>query len=310
MLSYNEREERHSVIEDTRIRNDLLRIQRDNALRLENFSRRTTLGARSTAALSYSHLLTFIGTASILRYDTPDPSNTDDRDELTFNAGVRHQWILNQDLSMTITGDVRLFHLVYLSALQSANNNWNRVISFSPSTVATPFKWLRTSNSAEVLANYTAFDYEELSGAVKSYSYRQVSWTDSTIIELTKKVSFEFGGNVRIYERGFLKWRDFKEKPLNSFLEQTFVPRLIYYHNMRMRLGFGMRYFSQVRYRYDGTRKIFERKFSTLGPTASLEWSADGHNWVSIAGWRETQMQDKRVLQTVSNLEVRIYYSF
>ncbi|MBM4161669.1 MAG: hypothetical protein FJ217_11310 [Ignavibacteria bacterium] len=305
-LSYREREERHSVKEERGVAQSVFDKQQRSERRLDNIAKRTTVSAGARLQPSERDQLNFAGSASILRYDTPDTLNTDDRDELLVTIGVEGTHRFNEYLMLTLTGDVTLSHLVYLKALQSANNSWNRIIRFSPAVEYAPEPWFRTVNQAEVLANYTVYDFEGEISSARSFSFRQASWIDSTTVQLSELLQFNFVGGVRVYERGILLWKEFKERPQNYFVERSFWPRLSLVAMRSVRMGIGYRLFSQDRYRYQGAERILERRLETAGPTVVLDWEGEHGKRVAVEGWRETQAQDGRVIRTVPNLSLRV----
>ena len=308
-IAYKEREESHEVIEDTDASLPVLQEQERAAKRLGNISRQTVIRSRHAFDISEKDKLNFVGSASILRYDTPDTLNIDDRDELLLSFGVEGTHTASRHLRVTLTADAALNHLVYLHRLQSANNSWNRVIRFSPKVEYTPVPWLRTVNSAEVLANYTVYDFEDQVAQVRSFSFRQASWSDSTVLQLTPTLGLEFVGTVRVYERGILRWKEFKERPQNYFLERSFWPQLTVRFGERLQTGLGYRYFSQDRYRYVSGERVFERRLETSGPTAFLMWYAPGIHHLSIQGWRESQQEEGRTVRTIPNLFMKIGFA-
>ncbi len=305
-LEYREREELHEVTEDPAAPLDVIQRQQSSASRLGNMSHQTSIRSVQKVNLSERDQLNVFGSASILRYDTPDTLNTDDRDELMMSFGVEATHTASRYLRVTVSADAVLNHLVYLHRLQSANNTWNRIIRFSPKVEYTPAAWLRTVNTAEVLANYTAYDFEDQVAFVKSYSFRQASWSDSTSLTLTPTVDLSFAGTVRIFERGILHWSDFKERPENYFVEQSYWPQILVWVGQRLQVGVGYRFFSQDRYKYVTGSREFERRLQTGGPTAMLNWIAPGFHEFTVQGWRETQQDGGIVVRTVSNLSMKV----
>jgi len=305
-LSYREREERHSVREENGVPLAVFEKQQRSERRLENIAQRTTLSSQARMQLSQNDQLNFSGSATILRYDTPDTLNIDDRDELLISVGLQEVHRFSDELTLTVAGDVTLSHLVYLKALQSANNNWNRIIRFSPSVEYAPEPWFRTANQAEVLANYTVYDFEDQASTTKSFSFRQASWIDSTFVQLSQLLQLSFVGGIRVYERGILVWREFRERPQNYFVEQSYWPRLVFSATSSIQMGIGYRLFSQDRYRYQASTRILERRLETSGPTVAFEWEGVNMQRVMLEGWRETQMQDGQVIRTVPNFSVKV----
>lgn len=305
-LSYHEREERHAVLEENGISLSVLEKQERSERRLENISRRTSISSQFELDISEKDQLTFGGTASILRYDTPDTLNVDDRDELLVTFGIQETHRFSQHLAFSVLVDATLSHLVYLSRFQSANNSWNRILRFSPKVEYNPSSWFRSTNIAEVLANYTVYDFEEQVALVKSFSFRQASWIDSTSIRLTRQIALDFVGGIRVYERGILRWKEFKERPQNYFMEQTYWPRMVWMKEGDLRIGVGFRFFGQDRYRSEGKERFLERRLVSLGPTVEIEWMRNDDQAVSLIGWRETQSQDGAAVRTISNLSLRL----
>jgi hypothetical protein len=118
-----------------------------------------------------------------------------------------------------------------------------------------------------------------------------------------------FIGEVRVYERGILRWTDFKERPQDYFVERTYWPRLTYEVTRDLRLGVGYRYFGQDRYSYQGGAKNLERQLATSGPTVALEWGGAGFQRVLLEGWNETQLQDGQMTRTIPNLSLKVNFT-
>ncbi len=308
-FSYREREERHSVTEQDGVPLSILQRQERSERRLENIAQRTTISSQIRSLLSEHDQLNFAGSASILRYDTPDSTNVDERDELLVTVGFQEVHQFSNELSVSLAGDVTLSHLVYLKSVQSANNNWNRVIRLSPAVTFAPNERFRTVNQAEVLGNYTVYDFEDQAAYTKSFSFRQASWIDSTSFQVTNLLGFSFVGEVRVYERGILRWADFKERPQDYFVERTYWPRLVYEVTRDLRLGVGFRYFGQDRYSYQNGTKNLERQLATSGPTVALEWGGTGFERVLLEGWNETQRQDGQVTRTIPNVSLKVNFT-
>ena len=308
-ISYREREERHSVVSGEAPA-DVVQRQESATRRLGNVARETVLRSSHTLQVSERNQLNLVGSASILRYDTPDTLNTDDRDELYLTFGLMETYTASPAFRVTVLADVVLNHLVYLHRMQSANNYWNRIIRFSPKVEYAPVAWLRTINRAEVLANYTVFDFEEQVAFVRSFSFRQASWSDSTVLRLTPRLAVHLVGELRVYERGILRWREFKERPQNYFVELSLWPELGVTLGRFLVMGIGYRTFQQDRYRYAAGVRELERSLHTSGPTARVEWEAPGVARISVRGWREHQQEDGKTVRTLSNLFMTMNIAF
>jgi hypothetical protein len=305
-LAYTEREEKHSVKDNPLASDSTMRRASIVASRLENTAGRTVFTVGLTSDITRNDRIHLISSASILRYDTPDTLNTDDRDELFLTSGIEVIHRFSSHLALTLTADLTLFHLVYLHSGQSANNNWNRVLRLSPSVEYKPAPWFRTVARTEVLANYTISDYEQQVASIRSFSFRQALWSDSTIMQISKSIRCNFSGSLRIFERGILLWKEFKERPEEYIIEKTLWPEIVWSSTIGLKVGIGFRYFGQDRYKYQGGQRIFSQGFEASGPTALVEWSGLGSEKVTISGWREEQKRNGTTTATISNLSIQV----
>jgi len=308
-LSYQEKDERHSVKDDVLIPDSVYEHQRGSANRLENTAQRTMMSVGLTSEVAQNDNIRLVSSVGILRYDTPDLLNTDDRDELLVTSGIEFVHLFSKDFFLAVNADLTLFHMVYLDRDQSANNNWNRVLRFSPSIDYAPTSWFHTVARTEVLANYTVSDYEQQVASIRSFSFRQALWSDSTMIQLSKRIQCNYSGSLRIFERGTLRWKEFKEKPEEYYIEKTFWPEFIWSSEMGLKVGIGYRYFGQDRYTYEGDQRMFVQGIEALGPTAMVEWSSTGSERVRIVGWREEQKTNGKTTLTISNLSVQVGFN-
>jgi hypothetical protein len=280
---------------------------RAQANKLENTAQRTMISTSINAGVTRNDNVRLVSSISILRYDTPDASNTDDRDELLITSGLEVLHRFSSRLLLSMAADLTLFHLVYLRQEQSANNNWNRVIRLSPSVEYVPSSRFRTVMRAEVLANYTISDYEQQQRAsIRSYSYRQAMWADSTIFRLSEDIECNFSGSLRIFERGTFKWNEFKEKPEEYFVEKTLWPELVWSSKKGLKVGFGFRYFGQDSYKYKNNQRVLNQGIEALGPTVFVEWMASRTERIILNGWREAQKYNGTTKATISNLTMQV----
>jgi hypothetical protein len=288
-LIYTERDERHSDL-----------------AALENTAQRTMFTTALTAGVTANDRIQFISSVGLLRYDTPVGSNNDDRDEFlaTFGSEILHRF--SPHLVLTLTADVTLFHLVYLQQEQSANNNWNRVLRLSPCVEYEPVPWFRTVARAEVLANYTVSDYEQQIASIRSFSFRQAMWSDSSVLRISHRIHCNILGSLRIFERGILKWKEYKEKPEEYFVEKAVWPEVVWSSAMRVNVGIGFRYFGQDRYKYLNNQRVFTQRVETMGPTVFFEWFGPGAERITLSGWREEQKNNGITKAKISNLSMQV----
>ena len=294
----NERDERHSA--------DVVDRVRDES-RKDNLSRQALLGSSFNVALSRSDRVLLSGAATLLHYDTPSLENVEDRDELwyAFNLTTLHQ--INSHLHLRIAADVNLSHLVYLLKERSANNSWNRVFRLAPRVSYVPSKDFWTANTFEVLANYTVYDFENTPAVqVKSFSFRQFAFVDTTRLALTSRFAIEGVANVRLYQRGELRLDAFKERPLNYFEDKTFIGRVEYAIEQRLLFSVGIRYFSQVRFGYAAGTRVFESLLKSVGPLGAFQWQVGDRSQVVIDGWYERQTQTGALPRGFANMTMSL----
>ena len=116
--------------------------------------------------------------------------------------------------------------------------------------------------------------------------------------------------HVKLYERGELKWKEFKERPVNYFEDKTFAVQLRYMDGARMYFSAGIRYFSQLRYVYRGRDRDLERTVKSYDPTSTIVWTVGTRTQLSVSGWYEFQEQtgvpDRSIANVAMNLLVRL----
>ncbi|MDH4068960.1 MAG: hypothetical protein OEV30_00910 [Ignavibacteria bacterium] len=308
-FQYNERNETHAAKPLPGVSDALFRQANDTEMTKDNLTRRTILTGDMQFPLSGSDLFRFSGSASILRYDTPHEQNVEDRDEQLFSLGLTTLHTISQyvDLELSLRGSMN--HVVYLASARSANNNTNRILRFAPRIEYRPTRGFVTSNSFEVLANYTVYDFEEQASFIRSFSYRQFGWIDSTIVPLTQTISLDFFVYLRLYERGQLRWDDFTERNESAFVDETYAVQFRYVPIPSLTFAVGIRYFSQTRYSFDDGERMFESRLKSLGPTCLIHWRANPYSVIGFSGWFEERRQTGGASRSLPNMTLNIQFS-
>ena len=308
-LSYSERSEIHSAKEPGGARGalDSLWSQSNAQEHLnDNTARYTQLSGAAVIPVSGSDRVDLTGSVGILRYDTPSALNVEDRDELlvALSLSTWHRVSRTLDLGIVLGGSID--HLVYLLSERSANNNFNRVLRLSPRTVFRPAEGFTSLNAVEVLANYTVYDFEQVLPSVKSFSYRQFAWLDSTSIDLTHRIGFDFFAYWRVYDRGQLEWTQFKEVLQNEASELTYAVQCRVAPAVRTLFAVGLRYFGQTNYAYtEGVRRV-DSFLNSIGPTCSIAWEPGAHSRLTFDGWYQRQRQPGGVSQSLASMTMNI----
>jgi hypothetical protein len=281
---YRERDEKHFLINPNRINSNFVDIIENNESQKNNHSSLFLLNSNLYYNLNVSNRLELIGSASILKYDTPSEENFDDRDELGYLIYLAHRFNNLRNLLLITSVDLSLYHTVYIFSQRSANNNWNRVLRFTSRSYFTPADWFRNVGVFNVLANYTIYDFEDLISTVKSYSFRQVNLKDSLIVNFTRHIGADVYAEIKLYERGELNWGAFSQRPINYFEDKIINPELNYFINNAVTLSAGYKYFEQRRYNYVEGERVFDTFIRTSGPFVGLKIEWKRNSRIEILG--------------------------
>ncbi len=169
---------------------------------------------------------------------------------------------------------------------------------------------MRMVNTFAVLANYTVYDFETIVPSVKSYSYREFAYLDTTSYDMSSQIGLDVIFEARLYERGELQWKQFTERPQQYFREVTFSPSLRYTMENRLVCAVGFRSFAQNRFRYTGTTRVPDGNFLSYGPTTTVSLALSASSRLDIQGWKEFQKETNLPTREVSNvmMSVRAFF--
>lgn len=301
-IAYQERDEEHSLQQNDSIPSAAYATLSGIETGKNNVSRRTSIGMQLNAGLTRNDSVSADVSTNILRYDTPSALNTDDRDELRDIISLTLMHRFSTAFTLWATGEVNLDHLVYLSSLRSADNTWNRIYRFAPRLVLDPSESFSTSNAFEVLANYTIYDYDFVSSTVRSFTFRQFGFTDSTEWRLTGRLALRWYQNMRLYERGELQWDQFSERPLAYFEDHTLIGTVRYRATESLVFSTGIRYFSQSRDQYVGADRVPESFLRSVGPLTTIELNFGRRTRIFFNGWFEHQVQTGQVSRNAATM--------
>jgi hypothetical protein len=312
-FSHSERNEEHSAksrtsgfAPDTSTTPLTERQAQEQEQTKDNFTRRTSFAGSLDVQLSSLDKISLSGAVSILRYDTPSTLNVEDRDEQLIALSLSTAHRLSQYLHISFALDGTLSRVVYLLKDRSANNNINRVLRFSSRTEYTPLEQFATLNVFEVLANYTVYDFEALAAQVRSFSYRQFGWTDSTSLNITSQFGLDFLGYLKFYDRGQLNWSEFTERRENSFVDKTYALQARYSPEPGTVFAVGVRYFSQTRYTYAGADRRLDSFLRSFGPTCVIVWRLSRYSEIGVKGWLEQRRLEGGGSKSLANMTMNI----
>lgn len=276
------------------------------------------LHARGRAGLGRL-TLTFDGSSSILRHDTPE-ANPDDRDELYHNGQIGARIAINRRLSTEMRLLGAWYHTVYLNAARSVENNVRRSLRLRPAFTWTPGSRTRLRMGTEIRATYTVHDFVLPGRRAIDQSARELRY------ELDGEHRFRSGpaiyadGSFSDLRLGTLLWDHFAEIPFDTLRTYSARVRLQVRTRQGVTASIGARLFVRsdferaVTVRYDirnedGTRQLdnagkpvrgsITRPGRTIieqaGPICSISWPMPGRSALRLEGWLNVQHVRRRL---------------
>ena len=284
LIELNERNESYTIERFAGANPTLFSQQERLEEQKNNAISQTRVSFTASQAFSRSDTISMSGSTVKMVYNTPSSLNHDDRDELFLLGSVRWNHRISANMVAYLAGDVNLRHTVYISSERSANNTWNRVIRLSPGTEYRFGSRFYTKNTADVIANYTVYDFEETNPSQRSFSLRQLIVSDTTSYSFHRFLSLVVQLQVRISERGEFRWGAFTVRPLAWHDERSMT--VLFVHPSRWaQVSAGFRFFELTRYRYSGTNRIMENRLRSYGPICRLWFGLSGKASIVADGW-------------------------
>lgn len=307
-FTMNEKDEKHKAIRFQGINEAFFNQREESEQQKNNTSRYATLSFDGGLNLSEDDKFTLSVYQSKLKYDTPSALNDDDRDEVLSIARLGYYKKLNPFFTAFINAEGSYSHTVYIFASRSSNNNINRIIRLKTGGeyIGSNFS---SFNSFDVSANYTVYDFEDLTSPLKSFSFRQFTAIDSTTIRLTSSTSIFIFGYIKISEQGILNWNSFSEKPTRALREIYLEPRLILYRTSSL-FSVGIRYFSLSTFNYKGKALDLDSEYRSIGPTTIIQSRLFKKLLISITGFYEFISLTNSESKQQANLNLGISWNF
>ena len=307
-FNFSEREEKHTVKPIPGASEIVYLLSRENAKRKNNIGEQVSLSLFGNFRLSEKDRITFSLFHRKLVYNTPSELNNDDRDELLTMFNIIYFNQINPFFNMFVNLEGNLNKIVYVFKERSANNNTRRVLKLS-SGGDIRLSYLTSRNVAEVSANYTVFEFEDLNPNLKSFSFRQLVLRDSTQLKLFRTISFNFLGYIKLSEQGDFSWQGFANKPVRDLEEYYAEPTLQYIYK-HISFSVGIRYFSLATYNYDDNNKrIIQTFYRSTAPLAIIRYSLNNYIYISIRGWYEFIKTETSANQQLANLFFRVNWN-
>ena len=284
-FTMNERDEKHKAIRFQGINEAFFNQREESEQQKNNTSNYATLSFDGDLNISEVDKITLSLYQSKLKYDTPSSLNDDDRDELLSIARFGYYRRLNPFFTGFVNAEVSYAHTVYIFASRSSNNNINRTIRLKTGGEYSGTK-ISSYNSFEVSANYTVYDFEDLTSPLKSYSFRQFTAFDSTTAKISSNTSMFVFAYVKLSEQGILNWNSFSEKPTRALREIFIEPRFIVY-KFNSSFSLGVRYFSLGTFNYKGKDLDLDSEYRSIGPTTAIQSRLFKKLLISLTGYYE-----------------------
>jgi hypothetical protein len=309
-MVYSERVEQHNAADLNNYPTSIVRELENYEIEKNNNSRNTSLVLEANTILTNTHSIRLSGSTSILRYDTESEDNYDDRDELNSIINITHKYDNLTNFILETTLEYNEAVLSYLFAEKSSNNNTNKIYRLTSKSIFSPSKSFITKNSAQVLANYTVYKFEDIISKIQSYSFRQLSLTDTTDYNITKNVFFDFFGNFKLYEQGSYNEKNFSEKPLTYYDEKKFNAFLGYKFTENLIFSIGFTHFIQRQYTYDSGIKYLKRTIANYGPVAKIQYYFINNSKIEITGSKDfLESSDNSIVNKSESLLINILWN-
>jgi hypothetical protein len=309
-IGVNEREEDHKLDYYEGVSRNYYVSRSKSESYKDNTSTSNFISFSSYFFLSEKNNLNVSSMYNILRYDTPSDNNFDDRDEVQMLVNVIDEHKFNKNFLLKTLFEFNRYRTIFIFGERSANNQSNNILKFSAFTDYTYSQLLKTKNMFEVLSNYTVYDFKDKIASLKNLAFRQFQFFDSTIINLSKIIAIDFFSNIRLSERGELFWDDFKEKPADYYVDQTYSFTIWYKESEFIKFGIGYKTYSQNRYIYKSNVKKLDYTQANHGPTGSMVYQIDNDFNLRLTGWYEVIVNQGRLTAKNKNLMIDLFYFF
>lgn len=284
-LNFFEKDEKHITKNFEGADNFFFQTASERQARKSNNSKRTTIAITGDFNFSSSDKLTTSMYFNKLMYDTPSSENDDDRDEILSIFRLRYSKSLSPYFTAFVNAEATISHIVYLFASRSSNNNINRVLRLKAGGQYAGAN-VSSLNTFEVSANYTVYDFENLTSGLRSLSFRQFTATDSSRISFTKNFALVVSGYIKLSEQADLNWGEFSEIPARYLHEIFADPMFVLTYNHTL-LGIGLRYFSLSTFNYKELSRIPDTQYQSIGPIIELSYFVLNSIRLKINGWYE-----------------------
>lgn len=271
-ITYGERDEKNLTKRINSVNENLYLERSKLESGKNNTGIRTSVALTGDIIFNQNNRLNFSLFQNKLVYNTPSTDNYDDRDELLSMVRLKYISKLSPYFEAYATLEGTFNHIIYIYSQKSSNNNINRIIKLSSGGNYVT-KNISSLNIFEVSANYTVYDFEDIVSGIRSLSFRQFFYSDSTVLAINKNLDFLINGYLKLSEQGDLKWKAFTTKPFR-YLEEIYCEPKLKIKMNELSIYPGVRFFSLKTYKYlsDNSKKEDTRYYSR-GPVLNITYS-------------------------------------
>jgi len=263
-----------------------------------------------TFRLNNKNSIKFSGSSTILRYNTGGLENYDDRDELYFIGNATHLFSNLENFQIESSFEFNSVTYNYIFKERSANNNINKIYKLTTKSIYKPFNGLMTTNSFQVLANYTVYKFEDLLSQVQSFVFRQLNVWDSTRFDISRKIYLNIFGDLKLYEQGQYNDNNFSIRPVTDYMEQRYSGQLNYCIFENLIIGAGYKYFVQKQFSYIAGERLLQRTYENFGPYGRLTYSFRNNSRIEALGGVDTFISsDNSYKNSSNNLQITVIWN-
>lgn len=307
-LNFSERDEKHIAKKIKGASEIIYNLRQEQEKRKNNIGQQTTITALSNFYLSSRDQISISLFHRKLTYNTPSDLNNDDRDELLSMFNFEYRRRLNPFFNLFANFSGSINKVVYIFKERSANNNTLRVAKLA-SGGTLKLGYLTSRNEAEVSANYTVYEFEDLNPNLSSFSFRQLALRDSTTLKLFRTTYFRFLGYLKFSEQGDFSWDGFANNPVR-YLDERYAEPTLEYRYKQLSFAFGIRYFSLTTFIFDeNNKKNMNSYYRSTAPLSIITYSLSRSIQINIRGWYEFIRTENQDEQELVNLFLRVNWN-
>lgn len=273
------------------------------------------LNLRSGYKLSSSDSVGFFAAVSKFQYDTSDTTNSNDHDQIRWQATFSHGHEFSPSLRLVWRGSVFLNHFVFISGKFSGGNNWERVFQLKPEIVYRPSHTFYSKQSFIVRAKYRTFDFDDPTTSNRNIVNRQFILANESKIGLSRKSWIELRVNFELAEQGRLFYSLWRQNLALSWRNQE--AKVIFRHRIGsdLTIALGGKFFQQSRWQHrinsqGVSEKKLQEKHTNYGPIMEASYRPSSSVEFLFLGNIQIVNSSRRNADQINNFDVNLNWYF